>query len=124
MPSESHPAVLAVLQGAQAVVAHVRDAHTGSFWRRWFEKPDERHFADEVRAFIAALDRLLDVPPQMISREDLAGIGENTERVVGRIEMSIEDGNVPGGDAGASLAAAVYVIRARYEALYIRGASI
>ena len=61
--------------------------------------PSQTHaadFADDVRAFNATLDAVLDAPPQMLTRNDLTAVG--------------------------SLTTAVYVIRARYENLYRRGA--
>ena len=122
--SQPHPSVLAVHQAAKVVLDHAfHESNGASFWRRWFERPDERHFADEVRAFVVTLDYLLDVPPQMLTREDLTAIGDDTNRVVKRIETSIEDPAVAGSGVAASLAPAVYVIRARYEELYKRGAT-
>jgi len=91
---------------------------SGGFWRSWFDKPNERQFADEVRAFVVALDYLLDVPPTMLTRGDLTSIGEDIERVVKRVESQIESSP----EDAASLAPAIYVIRTRYEELYRRGA--
>ena len=125
MAPQSHPAVLAVHQAAGVVLNHVHvpQTATASVWRRWFEKPDERHFAEEVRAFIVTLDYLLDVPPQMLTREDLVAVGADADLVVKRVEMSIEDPGAAGREVAAWLAPAVYVIRARYEELYRRGAT-
>src|SRR5712691_8173935 len=123
MPSQSHSAVVAVHDAARIVLDHQDLAPTGSFWRRWFEKPHERHLADMVRGFVMALDFLLDVPPQMLSRTDLVLVGEDAEQVVRKIEAAIEDPAMAGAGAAASLAPAVYVIRTRYEELYKRGAS-
>lgn len=102
---------------------HRREVATGSFWRRWFENPHERHFTDEVRAFVGALDLLLDVPPQMLSRGDLIAVGEDTDQVVTRVEAAIEDPSMAASDAKAALTAAVYMIRERYEQLYKKGAT-
>src|SRR5205809_7958009 len=122
MPSQPHPAVLAVHHAASVVLDHVLNGHAGSFWRHWFEKPDERHFADEVRAFVVTLDYLLDVPPQMLTREDIASIGQEVDRVVKKVEAAMEEPAVAGSAIAGALAPAVYVIRARYEELYRRGA--
>jgi hypothetical protein len=122
MSSQPHPAVLAVHDAADAVLNHRRETSSGSFWRRWFEKPQERHFADEVRAFVTTLDFLLDVPPQMLSRGDLVAVGEDADRVVKRVEAEIDEQASPAGEVAAALAPAVYVIRTRYEELYTRGA--
>jgi hypothetical protein len=123
MPSQPHPSVLAVHHAASVVLSHVLHPTTGSFWRRWFEKPDERHFADEVRAFVVTLDYLLDVPPQMLTPEDIVSIGQEVDRVVKKVEAAIEEPGVAGSDIAGALAPAVYVIRARYEELYRRGAT-
>ncbi|HEV3216975.1 MAG TPA: hypothetical protein VGZ27_14685 [Vicinamibacterales bacterium] len=122
MSSQPHPAVLAVHDAADAVLNHRRETSSGSFWRRWFEKPQERHFADEVRAFVTTLDFLLDVPPQMLSRGDLVAVGEDADRVVKRVEEEIDEQAAPAGEVAVALAPAVYVIRTRYEELYTRGA--
>jgi hypothetical protein len=119
---QPHPAVQSVHRVANVVLNHVHPASTGSFWRRWFEKPDERHFADEVRAFVVTLDYLLDVPPQMLTREDIVSIGQEVDQVVKKVEAAIEQPGVAGSDVAGALAPAVYVIRARYEELYKRGA--
>ncbi len=89
-------------------------------WRRWFEAPRERHLLDDVRAFLLALDDVLDAPPRAISGADIVAVGEQVERVIGRIEASLEH---PGREEGP-LAAAIYLIRARYEEIYRRGASV
>jgi hypothetical protein len=123
MPSPPHPAVLAVHDAARAVLDYDSAASTGSFWHRWFDKPLERHLADEVRAFVRTLALLLDVPPQMLSREDLRTVGEDADRVVTRIETTLDSLATPAGDVAAALTPAVYVIRARYEELHTRGAT-
>jgi hypothetical protein len=123
MSPQPHPSVLAVHDAANIVLNHRREVSSGSFWRRWFENPHERHFADEVRAFVTTLDFLLDVPPQMLSSEDLVAVGEDAEGVVKRVEEAIDDQALPAGDVAAALAPAVYVIRTRYEELYKRGAT-
>jgi hypothetical protein len=115
--------VLAVHEAANLVLRHAHHAPNESFWHRWFEKPDERHFADEVRAFIARLDHLLDVPPQMLTRDDLAVVGQLSDSVVKCIEAFINDSAATAGGAAAALTPAVYLIRARYEELFKRGAS-
>src|SRR5438045_260326 len=122
MSSQPHPAVQAAQQAAAVVLNHVHPAASGSFWRHWFEKPDQRHFADEVRAFVVTLDDLLDVPSQMLTREDIITIGQDADRVVKKIEAAIEVLGATGSDVEAALAPAIYVIRARYEELYKRGA--
>ena len=108
---------------AQVVLDHEYTAPAGSFWRRWFDKPHERHLADEVRAFVMALDFLLDVPPQMLSRSDLVMVGDDAESVIKKIEAAIDDPVLADTGIAASLAPAVYVIRTRYEELYTRGAT-
>jgi hypothetical protein len=122
MPSQPHSAVFAVHDAAKVVLEHQFVAPSDSFWRRWFEKPHERHRADEVRGFVMALDFLLDVPPHMLSRSDLVTVGEDAESVVKKIEAAIDDPAMAAAGAAALLAPAVYVIRARYEELYKRGA--
>jgi hypothetical protein len=122
MPPQSHPAVPAVHAAADVVLNHVDHAPRGSFWQHWFERPDERHFADEVRAFVVKLDHLLDVPPQMLTREDIVAVGADVDRVVQRVEVSIEELSAASPEVARLLAPAVYVIRARYEELYTRGA--
>ena len=114
-----HPVALAVRDAAAALFAHEHPPHR-SMWRRWFEDPRERHLLDDVRAFLMALDDVLDVPPHVVSGADIAAVGEQIERVIGRIEASLDH---PGPDQGP-LATAIYVIRARYEEIYRRGASV
>jgi hypothetical protein len=116
---QSHHAVVAVHDAANIVFAHQHQAPAGSFWHRWFDAPKERHFADEVRAFIMALDHLLDVPPQMLTPADLVAVGEDVERVVQRVEAAIDED--AGGGTAAALTPGIYVMRARYEELYKRG---
>jgi hypothetical protein len=123
MPNTSHHAVQTVHECAAAVLTHERAAAPGPFWRRWFDNPSERPFADEVRAFLVALDYVLDVPPTMLSRSELAAIGEDVERVAKRIEAEIESPAGSTTQAAASLTPAIYAIRVRYEELYKRGAS-
>jgi hypothetical protein len=115
---ELHPVVLAVRDVAAALLAHEHTPHR-SVWRGWFEVPRERHLLDDVRAFIMALDDVLDVPPHFFSRPDIAAVGEQVERVISRIEASLDH---PGRESGP-LATAIYVIRARYEDIYRRGAA-
>ena len=103
------------------VLSYTNDPTPGGFWRRWFDKPGERQFADEVRAFVVALDYLLDVPPTMLSRSDLSVIGGDIELVTKRIEGEIDAQDKP--EVTAALAPAIYVIRTRYEELYQRGAT-
>jgi hypothetical protein len=123
MPTQPHPAVRAVHEAAAAVLSHDHQAPSGSFWRRWFDAPHERHLADEVRAFVVSLDLLLDVPPTMLSQLDLTEIHQQVDRVVTRVEEAIDEPGQSGTDAAPSLAQAVYVIRTRYEVLYRRGAT-
>lgn len=123
MPSQPHHAVQTVHERAAVVLSHESSASGGGFWRHWFEKPNERQFADEVRGFISALNHLLDVPPTMLSRSDLASIGEDVQRVAGRIEAEIEAPGESAVEVAASLAPAVYLIRRRYEELFRRGAT-
>lgn len=117
MSSEPQHAVHTVHERAATALSHTSTA-SGGFWRSWFDKPSERQFADEVRAFVVALDYLLDVPPTMLTRGDLTSIGEDIERVVKRVESQIE----ASPEEAASLAPSIYVIRTRYEELYKRGA--
>jgi hypothetical protein len=119
MPGQPHHAVQTLHERAASVMSHAKSPTSGGFWRRWLDKPGDREFADEVRAFVVALDYLLNVPPTMLSRRDLAEIGNRVEEVVRRIETEIE----AWPEAAPSLAPAVYVIRTRYEELYKRGAT-
>ena len=121
--SQSHHAVYTIHDRAAAVLSHASGPPPGGFWRSWFDKPSERQFADEVRAFVVALDYLLDVPPTMISRKDLNSIGEDIEMVIKRIETEIAAQVKSPSDVAASLAPAIYVIRTRYEELHKRGAT-
>lgn len=124
MTPQAHPAVVAVHAAASTVVNHEHEASpSGSFWHRWFDAPGERHLADEVRSFVAALDLLLDVPPTMLTRADLTMVGDECDRVIKRVEAAINEPDAYGRDTGASLASAAYVIRARHEELYRRGAT-
>ena len=117
MAHEPHAAVVAVRDAAGAVLAHEDHTPSSSFWRRWFEGSDERHMLDDVRAFTKALSHVQDVPPLVLTPADLREVGDEVQRVVEKIESTIED--TEGGSA--PLAAAVYVIRSTYEALYRRG---
>jgi hypothetical protein len=121
-PPASHPAVLAVHGAAAAVSDHQQPATPASFWRQWFASPQGSHFADRVRAFVGALDQLQDVPPSMLTAGDLKAVGAGVERVVECVEAEIDRIGASSGAAPA-LAQAVYVIRARYEELYRRGAT-
>lgn len=123
MPSDTHPAVLAVHEASVALIDHPPQTISGSFWRRWLDSPNEAHLADRVRAFIVALDLLLDVPPTMLTRADLVAVGEDAERVVKRVEAAINEPAAASSGAAAALVPAVYVIRSRYEELYQRGAT-
>jgi hypothetical protein len=122
MSSQPHPAVLAVHEAANTALDHQHTPGTsGSFWKRWFDSPEERHFADIVRTFVVTLDLLLDVPPTMLTLADLAAIGEDVNRVIEHIEAAIDE---PGtGTETAALAPAIYAIRTRHEELYQRGAA-
>jgi len=117
MSTERHHAVQTLHERAATALSHTGTA-SGGFWRSWFGKPTKRQFADDVRAFVVALDYLLDVPPTMLTRSDLTSVGEDIERVVERVEIQIESSP----DDAASLAPTIYVIRTRYEQLYTRGA--
>lgn len=119
MSSDPHHAVRTIRERAAAVMAVPDDGATGGFWRRWFAKPPARTLADEVRAFVSGLDYLLDVPPTMITRQELVEVGLLAEQVVRRIEAAIDET----AELAAGLAPAIYVIRTRYEELYHRGAS-
>ena len=116
---EPHPVARAVRDAAAKLLAH---EHTPprALWRRWVEHPRERHLLDDVRAFVMALDDVLNAPPHAVSGADVAAVGEQIERVISRIEASLDH---PGPDQGP-LATAIYVIRARYEEIYRRGASV
>jgi hypothetical protein len=111
-----------VHDAATVVLEHQFLAPSGSFWRRWFDKPGERHLADEVRAFVTALDFLLDVPSQLLDRSDLVRVGEDVDSVIRKIEAAIDDPAMAAAGAAPLLAPAVYVIRRRHEELYQRGA--
>ena len=118
--SALHPCTVSVREAAAAVLAHDRTPHE-SFWRRWFDSPNERHFLDEVRAFIVALDGVLDTPPHELRHTDLAAIGTHIDPVVGRIEEYLE--HVHTDPRGSQpLAMAIYAIRARHEDIVRRGA--
>lgn len=118
MTMHFHPSVLAVREAAGAVLAHPDSAHK-SVWRRWFEASEERHLLDDVKAFVLALGDVQDVPPHLLTPADLKDVGEQIERVIARIETSLDHSAREAGP----LTSAVYVIRARYEDLYRRGAT-
>lgn len=99
----------------KAVISHKLRPSSRLLWRRWFEVPDERHLADEVRGFIGSLAELLDLPPGALSGDDIGKIGKDIERVVERIEDAIDE---PGEKYDKAFAEAIYAIRARYEHLY------
>jgi hypothetical protein len=105
------------------VLSHARRAAGRPFWRRWFGESREEGFAHAVRSFATSLNLLLDVPPTMIGRGELAGIGTLVDQVVARIDAEIEESDDPTAEAVAALAPAIYSIRTRYEALYKRGAT-
>ncbi len=123
MPSQPHASVQAVHDAASDVLASEHRTPSGSFWRRWLEAPHERHFVDHIRAFIVTLDRLLDIPPTLLTPGDLAAIGEDVARVAARAEVAIDESGAAGADAAAALAPAIYLIRTRYEEIYRRGAT-
>ena len=118
MPFPSHPTVAGVREAADAVLAYPESAHK-SGWRGWFEAGDRRHLLDDVRWFAHNLRLVQDVPPHLLTPEDLKNIGEQVERVVARIETSLDRGD----HNSAPLTAALYLIRTLYEALYQRGAT-
>ncbi len=117
MAHEPHAAVVAVRETARAVLAYQHQVPSRLFWRRWFEGSEERHMLDDVRAFTKALIRIQDVPPLLLTAADLKEVGDAVQRVVEKIESTLDDTE----SGSAPLAAAVYVIRSTYEALYRRG---
>ena len=100
------------------MLGHPDSSHS-STWRKWFEASEKRHLLDDVKAFIRALGGVQDVPPHVLKPADLKEIGEQVDRVVARIEASLDHPDRTGGP----LAQSVYVIRRRYEDIYRRGAT-
>lgn len=92
-----------------------------SIWRRLFP-PKRRRLYDKLRQFGHALKHLLDVPPSMLSAEDLTSIGADVDRVAQRADHEIERGDRSSGEPLESFPAAIYMIRERYEQIYRRRA--
>jgi hypothetical protein len=117
-----HPSVRAVHDAADMVLRRNRHVR-GSFWRRLFRLSREHSFHGSVRYFAHALKLVLDVPPTMLTPEDLALLGRDVEQVVARVEAVLEQGEGQEHDEAELLAPAVYAIRERYESVFKRGAT-
>ena len=59
----------------------------------------------------------------MLTTADLAFVGADADAVVKRVEAAIEASHNSISEVAAALTPAIYVIRARYEELYKRGAT-
>ena len=122
MTREVHPAVRAVHHVARSVLHHGEPDARASFWRRLFP-PRRPRLYDKLRDFGHVLKRVLDVPPSMLSAEDIAAIGTDVNQVVQRAEQEIERNDPTSGEPVESFAATIYTIRARHEQIYRRGAA-
>jgi hypothetical protein len=122
VPTPSHPALLAVHHAAKAVLGRPAVAKSPPFWRRLFQPRHKHSFEGLVRFFAHVLKKVLEVPPAMLTPDDLAFVGLEVDRVIKEIEDRLERrGPEVAGDVEL-LSAAVYRIRSRYELIYQRGA--
>lgn len=119
---ELHPAVREVHHAARSVLQHGQAQTHASFWQRLFP-PKRRRLYDKLRQFGHALNHLLDVPPTVLSAEDLTAIGADVDRVAQRAEQELERGDRSCGEPLDSFPAAIYTIRDRYERIYRRRTS-
>ena len=122
MTRELHPAVREVHHAARSVLQHGDVKTPASFWQRLFPQKGRR-LHDKLRQFGHALEHLLDVPPSVLSAEDLTAIAADVDRVAQRAEQEIERDDRSSGEPLESYPAAIYTIRERYERIYRRGAS-
>lgn len=93
-----------------------------SFWQRLF-RPKGQTLYDKLRNFGHVLNKLLAVPPMMLSPADIAAIGADVNQVVERAEQEIERNDTSSGEPLQAFAPAIYTIRDRYERIYRRGAA-
>ena len=121
MASPSHPVVLAVGQAAEAALGEPA-AGSQPFWRRLFQPRHQHSFEGSVRFFGHVLKKVLDVPPTMLTPDDLASLGLDVNRVVKEVEARLAQADAEHADEAGLLTAAVYAIRSRYELIYQRGA--
>lgn len=105
--------VLNVMQTADAVL-QFQPVAGRSLWRSWLESSRSRHLLDAVRAFIAALEHVLDTPSFELSHVDLVEISRQIERVTTLLEAHIDCLRDHPGEAGP-LASAIYLMQAQYE---------
>ncbi len=122
MARQLHPAVREVHHAARSVLQHGDVQTPASFWQRLFP-PKSRRLYDKLRQFGHALKYLMDVPPSVISAEDLTAIAADVDRVAQRAEQEIERDDRSSGEPLESFPAAIYTIRERYERIYRRGTS-
>jgi hypothetical protein len=119
---ELHPAVREVHHAARSVLRHGDVKTHASLWQRLFP-PKGQMLYDKLRQFGHALKHLLDVPPSVLTAEDLAAIAADVDGVAQRAEQEIERDDRSSGEPLESYPAAIYTIRERYERIYQRGAS-
>jgi hypothetical protein len=120
--TELHASTLAVRRAAAVVLARPR-TEPQTFWRQMFERPAERHYLDEVRAFVRALGEILDVPTRELSALDLRALEAHVDEVVEHIEGHVTGASAAGHvTAAQAMVAAVYAVRARLEEIVVRGA--
>ncbi len=93
-----------------------------SLWQRLFP-PKSRRLYDKLRQFGHALTHLQDVPPSVLSAEDLTAIAADVDGVAQRAEQEIERDDRSSGEPLESYPAAIYTIRERYERIHRRGVS-
>lgn len=117
--SETHPAVLAVHNAAHSVLQHGAPQAPASFWKRLVSATGPG-LNELIRDFGHTLSNLLDVPPSLLTNEDIEAVGRDVNEVVERAEEAI-DRNDPSGEPIEPLPPLIYTLRARYEQIYRRG---
>jgi hypothetical protein len=122
MAHDVHPDVRAIHHVARSIAQHGEAPKATSWWRGWFPRRQDRLY-DKVRAFGHVLKRLLDLPPTMLTAEDIAAIGADVEQVVRRAEAEIERRDHSSREPINAFALEIYTVRLRYEQIYKRGAS-
>jgi hypothetical protein len=106
-----------VRRAATKMVEHQDQIHE-AVWRRLFDVPKEPHLLDLTRDFSASLKSLVDIPAGDLAGADLSLIEREINRVIERLETRIDALHDP-KDA-MPFAAAVYVLRKRFEEISMR----
>jgi len=113
-----HEATRAVRDAAGALLAHSQP-ETRSFWTHLFDRPRERHYLDDVRAFVGALEGVADVPPAELAEDDLREIQRQVALAIEHIEQRV-DRSMEHPDSAQALVRAIYGIRQRHEHITAR----